>query len=63
MGCRDRARPADVRALLANRDARRYLGGQTLSTVVDNALWPPSLPPAKTARRETGGRSGRGARE
>jgi hypothetical protein len=28
-----------VRALLANRDARFYLAGQTLSTVGDNALW------------------------
>jgi MFS family permease len=28
-----------VRALLANRDARWYLGGQTLSIVGDNALW------------------------
>jgi len=28
-----------VRALLANRDARFYLGGQTLSIVGDNALW------------------------
>src|SRR5262249_58885576 len=38
-GCRDQARPADVRALLANRDARFYLAGQALSTVGDNALW------------------------
>jgi MFS family permease len=28
-----------VRALLANRDARWYLAGQTLSIVGDNALW------------------------
>jgi MFS family permease len=39
MDCQDRARPTDVRALLASRDARWYLGGQTLSIVGDNALW------------------------
>jgi MFS family permease len=39
MDCRDRARPTDVHALLADRDARWYLGGQTLSIVGDNALW------------------------
>jgi hypothetical protein len=63
MGCRDRARPADVRALPVDRHARRYLGGHAPSIVADNALMPPGLPPAKTPRRETGGYSGRGARE
>ena len=31
--------PADVRRLLAHRDARIYLAGQILSVLGDNALW------------------------